>query len=281
MIKRFALALLLLAAAASAQPTRRGSTPQPGQPPGQPGLSPGGGYTLFTPSTVAGTVSAVSGNIISVANGTVTIDAGAARVVDANGAAVALSSITTGSLIVATLKSDNVAANAPLPATFIAVSKPAALTLTGAVQAVDAAHNNFTLLGRTIQVTSQTSFGSPFLGTTVHGLADVQPNELVAVQANPAGAQSIVAVSVLVMSMHIDAPRFFHGTVKSIAADAWVITTDGKDTTVTVNAQTLIVGSPKVGDTVDVLAITDSSGKLVALTISKLQLPIFQPPTFH
>ena len=100
-------------------------------------------------------------------------------------------------------------------------------------------------------------------------------------QANPAGAQSIIAVSVLVMTMHIDTPQFFHGTVKSIAADAWVITVDGQDRTVTVNAQTQIAGSPKVGDTVYVMALTDSSGKLVALTISKLQLPIFQPPSFH
>jgi exosome complex RNA-binding protein Csl4 len=269
--KRLALALLLIAAAANAQPTRRGSTPQPGQPPGDV-------YTLINPATVVGSVSAVSGNIISVANGTVTIDASTARVVDANGAAVALSSISTGSLIVATLKSDNVAANAPLPATFIAVSKPAALTLTGAVQAVDAAHNNFTLLGRTIQVTAQTSFGGPFIGTNVKSLADIQTNELVAVQANPGGTQTIVAVAVLLLSPHIDHPQVLHGTVKSIAADAWVIAINGKDTTVSVNAQTQIAGSPKVGDSVVVTALTDSSGKLVALSIIKSLLPIFQPP---
>jgi hypothetical protein len=273
-MKKLALVLLLTAAVANAQTQRHRDTPQPGTPAGDP-------IRALSPAIVSGTVGAISGNVISIANGTVTIDASAAKIVDNAGATVALGSITTGSLILATVKPDNVAANAPLPATLIAVSKPAALTLTGPVTAVDAAHNNFTLLGRTIQVTAQTSFGSPFLGTTVHGLSDIQPNELVDVQANPAGTQSIVAVSVLVMTMHVDAPRFFHGTVKSIAADAWVITTDGKDTTVTVNAQTQIVGSPKVGDTVYVMALTDSSGKLVALTISKLQLPIFQPPTFH
>jgi Domain of unknown function (DUF5666) len=268
--KRLALVLLLAATVANAQVTRNRSV-QPGTPPADP-------FRALAPATVSGTVSAVSGNIINVANGTVTIDASGARIVDTTGATVSLSSLTTGSLIVATVKSDNVAPNAPLQATLIAVSKPAALTLTGPVTSVDAAHNSFVLLGRTIQVTPQTSFASPFLGTTVKGLADVQPNELVAVQANPGGAQTIVAVSVLVMSMHIDRPEFFHAKVKSIAADAWVITENGKDVTVTVNAQTQIAGNPKAGDTVDVLALSDSSGKLVALSIVKSLLPIFQPP---
>lgn len=273
MTKRLALALLLAAVAANAQMTRhRDTTPLPGTPAGDP-------FVLLAPASVTGTVSAVSGNIIAVGNGTVTIDASAAKIVDQSGAAVAPAAIATGSLIVATVKSDGVAANAPLPATFIAVSKPAALTLVGPVTAVDAAHNNFTLLGRTIQVTSQTSFGGPMPGTAAKSLADVQPNELVVVQANPGGTQTIVAVSVMLMSLHVDPPQMLHGTVKSIAADAWVIAIAGKDVTVSVNAQTQIAGSPKVGDTVIVTAVTDSSGKLVAIAIMKgPQLPIFQPP---
>jgi hypothetical protein len=267
--KRLAFVLLLAAAVANAQMTRNRAA-QPGTPPADP-------FRMLAPATVSGTVSAVAGNIINVANGTVTVDASGARIVDTTGATVSLSSVTTGSLIVATVKSDNVAPNAPLQATLIAVSKPAALTLTGPVTSVDAAHNSLTLLGRTIQVNTQTSFASPFLGTTVRGLADVQPNELLVVQANASG-QSLVAVSVLVMSMHVDRPELFHGTVKSIAADAWVITENGKDVTVSVNAQTQIVGSPKAGDTVTVLALTDSSGKLVALSIMKSLLPVFQPP---
>ena len=264
--KRLSLVLLLAAAVANAQMTRhRGSIP--------------GEYDLhlFAPATVSGTVSSVAGNIINVANGAVSLDATGARIVDTTGAAVSLSAVTAGSLIVATVKSGTIAPNAPIPTTLIAVAKPSALTLTGPVTAVDAAHNSFTLLGRTIQVNSQTSFASPFLGASVHGLADIQPNELVAVQANPSG-QSLVAVSVLVMSMHVDHPEFIHGTVKSIAADAWVISENAKDYTVTVNAQTQIVGNPKVGDTVDVLALNDSSGKLVAISIMKSLLPIFQLP---
>ena len=265
--KRLSILLLFAATIASAQMNRhRGATPA------FPGMTDA--------ATVSGTVSAVSGNIIALANGTVTLDASGAKIIDNAGAAISASSITTGSLVVATVKPDNIAANAPIPATLIAVSKPAALTLSGPVTSVDAAHNSFVLLGRTIQVTPQTSFGGPFLGMTVRGLADVQPNEYVVVQANPGGTQTIVATSVMVMAIHVDAPDFIHGTVKSIATDAWVITDDGKDTTVTVNAQTHIVGNPKVGDTVDVLTVTDSSGKVVAISIMKSMLPIFQPP-FH
>jgi hypothetical protein len=270
MTKRLALALLLVATIANAQMDRRR-----GAAPGAPAADP---FHFGSPAVVSGTVSAISGNIIHVANGTVTLDATGAKIVDTTGAAVSLSSVTTGSLIVATVKSDNIAPNAPIPATLIAVSKPAALTLTGPVTSVDAAHNSFVLLGRTIQVTSQTSFSAPFFGATVKGLADLQPNELVTVQANPGGTQTIVAVSVLVMSMHVDEPALIHGTVKSIAADAWVITDNGKDTTVAVNAQTQIVGSPKVGDSVIILARNDSSGKLVAISIMKSMLPIGQPP---
>ena len=268
-MKRLFLALLLVAAAANAQMNRH-----PGLTPGNP---PGDPFRLPTPATVTGTVSSVAGNIISLANGTVTLDASAAHIVDFNGKPVAVSSLTAGTLVVATVKPDNVAANAPIPAVLIGVSQPAAVTLTAPVTAVDVAHNTLTLLGRTIQVTANTSFAMPFPGG-INGLAGIQPNELVTVQANPNGTQGLVAVSVLVMSMHIDRPEMIHGTVKSITGDAWVIHGSDKDVTVTVNAQTQIVGNPKVGDSVVVVALTDSSGKLVAVSIMKSMLPIFQLP---
>lgn len=74
------------------------------------------------------------------------------------------------------------------------------------------------------------------------------------------------------------------GTVKSIANDAWVITTartpsgaDGTDVRVLVNAQTRIVGDPRVGDTVDVLGTRDSTGGFLAQVISKVVVPIPTP----
>jgi Domain of unknown function (DUF5666) len=261
--KAAVLALLLAASIASAATRQRVLRPP----------------QLPSAATVTGTVSSVAGNIINVANGTVSLDASGATIVDLAGKLVSLSSLTTGTLIVATVKSDGIAPGAPIPATLIAVTKPADVTLTGPATAVDVLHNTLTLLGRTIQVTPQTSFGGPFFGTSIRGVADIQPNDLVSVQANQSGAQ-LVAVSVLVLSLHVEQTEFIHGSVRSIAADAWVVNNafEGKDVTVAVNAQTQIVGSPKVGDTVDVLAHTDSSGKLVALSIIKSLLPIFQLP---
>jgi Domain of unknown function (DUF5666) len=65
------------------------------------------------------------------------------------------------------------------------------------------------------------------------------------------------------------------GTVRSISATAWVITgKDGKDTTVTINAQTKIIGDPKVGDSVQVMASVDSAHNYVAIAIVKLNMPV-------
>lgn len=257
--KRLALALLLVASVAHAQMRHRGGPIQ------QPVM---GGLVPMNVAMVSGIVSSVSGTTINIANGQIAIDASAATIVGQNGATMTLASVTTGSLVVATLSGETVSPNAPLRAVTIAVTKYAEVTLAGPVTAVDATHNTLTVLGKTIQVNAQTSFGGPMFGANVTRLADVQPNELVMVQANPSG-NALVAVSVLVMSMTVEHPDLIHGKVKSIAADAWVITdsADSKDVTVAVNAQTLIIGSPKVGDTVDVLVRTDSSNRLVAISI--------------
>ncbi|HEY8132224.1 MAG TPA: DUF5666 domain-containing protein, partial [Thermoanaerobaculia bacterium] len=54
-----------------------------------------------------------------------------------------------------------------------------------------------------------------------------------------------------------------------IGTDSWIITdTRRGDVNVKVNAQTKIVGSPKVGDTVDVLANVDSANNYVAVSIA-------------
>jgi hypothetical protein len=62
------------------------------------------------------------------------------------------------------------------------------------------------------------------------------------------------------------------GTVKSIGTSSWVITgKDGKDTTVTIDAQTKIIGDPKVGDTVQVMATIDSAHNYNAIAIVKIE----------
>jgi hypothetical protein len=169
-------------------------------------------------------------------------------------------------MIFAVLKSSDSAPNAPLPVATIAVSRVAQVTLSGPVQSVDPSARTLTLLGRTIHVTADTSIGG---GRGAGVLGDILPNEVVQVQANAVDG-SLVATSILVFAETPPPSTLIHGTVKSIGADSWVITDGrGKDVTVVVNAQTKIVGDPKVGDAVDVVISVDSAGANVAVSIMK------------
>jgi hypothetical protein len=217
--------------------------------------------------TVTGVVSSVSGHIVKVANDTVAIDASAAEIVDTADAKVSFAAITPGSLIVATVKSDDVAANAPILATrIIAMSKSVEVSLTGALTAIDVAHNTFTILGKTVQVTPQTTYYGPGYDGVTRGVADIERNHLAIVQARPGNTQSLVAKSVFLVSASVELQNLIHGTVKSIAANAWRI----NDVNVIVMPDiTKIVGNPKVGDSVDVRGRYDLSNKPVALTITK------------
>ena len=80
-------------------------------------------------TTVGGLVTGVSGSIVSLAGGLVTLDVSAAKILGENGVAGNLSSITPGSIVFAVLKSAESAPNAPLPAMSIAVMRSAQVTL--------------------------------------------------------------------------------------------------------------------------------------------------------
>jgi hypothetical protein len=207
-------------------------------------------------TTISGFVTAVNGNTIALANGLVTIDATRATITDEQGVAV---TITPGSLIFAILRSGT-----PLQASSIVVTKLPQVTLSGTVQAVSVATGTLQLLGITIHVDPDTSFGGNHI---VRSLADIVANDVVQVQANAVGS-SLVASSILVFAPMPQLPTLIHGTVKSIGTESWVITDSrARDITVNVNAQTRIIGSPKVGDTVDVLANVDSANNYVAISI--------------
>jgi hypothetical protein len=225
-----------------------------------------GGSFPIAGTTVSGFVTGVSGSIISLANGLVTLDISAAKVLGDDGVVASVTSITPGSLIFAVLKSGDSAPNAPLQVATIGVTRMAQVVLSGPVQSVDASGGTLTLLGRTIHVTTDTSFGG---SRVARGLVDILPNQLVQVQANAVGG-SLVATSVLVFA-ETPRPSFLvHGTVKSIGADSWVITDgNGKDIVVVLNAQTKIIGDPKLGDEVDVLINVDSASSNVAVSIMK------------
>ncbi len=252
-----ALVLLLLALPLFARSRAVSSDPSAGR-----------GGTAAAGATVSGIVSSVNGNLIQLAGGLVTIDATGAKVVVDRGKQGTVGEIQSGMLLFATLKSADVAANAPLPAEMITATRFSATTFFGPVQSVDTASSSFRILGRTVFVNSETSFGG------VKSLTELLPNEVVLVQTDvqtDVSGGRLVASSVLLLAPVPPVVRVTRGTVKSISADSWVI----GDLTLVVNAQTKIIGEPKVGDTVEVLYNINSANANVAISIVKFEL---KPP---
>jgi Domain of unknown function (DUF5666) len=273
----FIVLAVLLAVSASAQMRMHPSTP-PNTGSNGMGMDTGSIMNGAMPGAiVSGKVENVGGTTITLASSLVTIDAAQATIV-VDGKKTTVASIQSGDFIVATLKTAAVSAGMPLPATVVAVARQAAVAFVGDVQAVDQTSRTLTILGRTVSVDGNTAFGGPFAQKS---LADVVvgANAIVAanVAANVTGVKQLVATNVMVMGMLSQQPpmggqpkaTLLRGIVERIAADNWVITTTTGDITVLVNTQTKIVGNPKVGDKVDVMATTDSANKYVALAIMK------------
>lgn len=229
-------------------------------------------------ATAGGVVSAVDGNLIRVANGTITIDATGAKIVSDRGGDATLDAIRPGAIVFATLSSADVEANAPLRASTISLIHIADATLFGPVQRVDASASTLTLLGRTIHVTGETSFGGirKDRDGARPGLQDILPNHIVQVSADEVNGR-LVATSILLLAPAPPEVHAVRGKVKSIGTDAWVIERErGDDLTVLVDAQTKIVGSPKTGDEVELLYRVDSSNAPIAISIIKFERP--NPP---
>lgn len=219
-------------------------------------------------ATVSGIVTAISGNQIQLAGGLVTIDATGAQFAVDRGTSATIAAIEPGMLIFATLKSNE----APLVASMITATSLPDATLTGPVQRIDLATSSFTLLGRTIFVDADTSFGG-FKREGRPTLADLLPNEVVVATVDATGGR-LVATSVLVVSFTPPTVKATHGTVKSIAPDSWVIAREREgDLTLVVNAQTKIAGAPKVGDQVEVIYSIDSANANVAISIIRFERP--------
>jgi Cu/Ag efflux protein CusF len=223
-------------------------------------------------ATVHGVVTSVAGNIISIADGLVTIDATNARVIVGTGGDGEVADIEVGMLVFATVRAQNAAPNAPLPASTIAAARVADATFFGVVEDVNVAASTLTLLGRTIHVDDETSFGGIFTEMDPP-LANVHPNQIIQVQANVENGQ-LLATSVLLISQVPPSVATTRGTVRTIGTDEWTIEEpDGDVETFVVNAQTRIAGSPKVGDRVEVLYRVDSSHANVAIAIARFDVP--------
>ena len=222
---------------------------------------------------VEGTVSAItslptpgSAPVLSLLGGLISIDTAGADVKLPDGSTGTVADIAVSSRIVA-LVADPGTSTGPLAAQLIVIlGIQDEVTLRGTVQAVDASAMTFQMLGLTIHVTDKTSFGGPFEGASTSSIDDLHVGDQVQAGVTAVNDE-IVARRVIVTTLIPPETDRYTGTVKSIAADAWVVTVDGTDTTFAVNAATKIVGDPKVGDKVDVLAQKDSSGALTALLI--------------
>ncbi len=220
--------------------------------------------------TVTGTVTSVSGNLIQIAGGIITIDATDAKISAGHGEEGTIADVKPGMQLFAALRASNPSSHGGLPAVVITVTDPADVTLSGAVVNVDAANHSFFLLNQTILTDANTSFGGykREAGTT---FADIQPNVIVHVAADVVNGK-LLAREVLVVAPAPPQVGHAKGTVETIGTDSWTVKTEGGETiTLVVNAQTKIAGSPKVGDTVEVLYTINSANQKVAVSIIKFE----------
>jgi hypothetical protein len=227
-------------------------------------------------STIEGTITHLSipfaggGPIVTLLDGLVHFDATGASVKFADGTAGTTASLAAGQRIVAFVD----ATASPLRATSIVVLlQRNDVALTGKVDTVDTAARTLTVLGFTARVTEKTVFGGPMDGAGQTGLADLKVGDLVLVAAT-ADSGTLVANRVMKLAPSVETSVRLHGTVDSIGTESWtIVTKDGAKTTVKVSSETKVVGEPKVGDEVDVLARRQSDGTLLALLIAKFVAP--------
>jgi hypothetical protein len=239
------------------------------------------GIGSISGASVRGVVASVQGALITLNSGgapAIVIDSSAAKFVTAKDGPGSIGDVRPGIRITAFINTaPTLQPSSFLRAQLITIESQPDLEVTGTIDSIDLPHSRFNVLGISVGVDANTGFGSIFpTFAPIRGLGDLAAGEVVYVTARLTGG-AIVATRVQVMSFTIQPATILVGTVKSIAPTAWVIASrEGKETTVSVNAQTSIVGDPKVGDSVQVMANIDSAHNYVATAIVKLD---FQPTT--
>lgn len=253
-------------------------------PPGQ-----GGGSTdvlgigPMSGAAVSGSVASVQGTIITLNSGAapaIQIDASAAKFMGDTGAG-SISDVKPGMRVTAFIANTTIVPLTPLPALhaqLITIESFPDLAVTGSLQAIDLP-SKFTVLGISMTVDPNTSFSSAFpTFAPIKGLSDLALGQVVHVTAAFAG-MNILAKRVQILAPVVIAPVIISGTVKAISAPTWIITgKDGTDITVIVDAQTKVIGDPKAGDSVQVMANLDASHNYLAIAIMKLGMTV-PPPT--
>jgi len=237
-------------------------------------------------SAIDGTVSAVQGTVLDVIGGQFRIDVANATITSGDGplsSPIPATGIPVGARVIAQVSvGDAVVAVFPPPpfqATSVAVFLPRDGQLTSTIQGVDVAGGKFTMFFHPISTNAATKWSGFGPNGSVKGIADLSTGMFATVAVVNSGG-GLLATSVEAYGI-FPPPRLiaFRGPVQSIEAAQWQI--DGR--VVQVNAATKIVGDPKVGDTVDVLAeaSTTSPGAgtaVIPVALSIIKTTVIVPP---
>src|SRR5450830_209584 len=232
-------------------------------------------------STIDGTVSAVAGTVLDVIGGQFRIDVANAIITSGDGpitGPLPATGIPVGARVVAPVTVGDALPTMfpppPFQATNVVVFLPRDGQLVSKIQGVDVAGGKFTMFFHPISTNAATKWSGFGPNGYVKGIGDLSAGMFATVSVvNSGGVSGLLATSVEAYGT-VTPPLLiaFRGAVRSIGATQWQI--DGRG--VTVNADTKIVGDPKVGDTVDVLArVQDpppgslAPSYLVALSIVK------------
>jgi Domain of unknown function (DUF5666) len=231
-------------------------------------------------STVDGTVSKVTGTVLDLIEGQIQIDVAKATITsgeDPKGGPVLASGIPVGARVVANVTVPDVLPTVfpppPLAATTVIVFQAHAGQLAGTIQAVDVAGGKFTLLLHVVSTNSATKWSGVGPSGPVKGIADLAVGMFATVSVVNAGGLLATNVEAfgLVTPPHLIA---FRGPVQTITPTAWTIA--GR--VVQVNSATKIVGDPKVGDTVDVVAQSPATSPGAGTAIIPIALSIVKSP---
>ncbi|HQR44927.1 MAG TPA: DUF5666 domain-containing protein [Thermoanaerobaculia bacterium] len=209
------------------------------------------------------------------------VDLSSARIVagDADPSDAVVPPISPGAHLTALVVAPDVAITIfpppPLKALHAVVRPPDYALLQGEIESVGT--DSFSMLHRVVLVDGRTVFAGEDAGSPIRSLADLKPGMQAEVWVVAAG-DTLTAVRVVAHGKSVEPPpMLFQGVVKEIGAASWTI----GDRTVGVTAETKIVGDPKVGDTVDVVArivnppdpMMGMPSRLVAVSIVKVLLP--------
>jgi hypothetical protein len=257
--------------------------------PMEPGAS-ADGIALNIPSpvrasTIDGTVSAVTGTVLDVIGGQFRIDVSKAIITSGDGPSsspLPATGIPVGARVLAQVLVGDVAPTVipppPLQAVSVLVFLPRDGLLVSTIQGVDVPGGKFTMFFHSISTNTATKWSGLGAGGPVKGIDDLEAGMFATVSVvNSAGG--LLATSVEAYGT-VKPPELvaFRGPVQTISATVWTIA--GRS--VAIDADTKIVGDPKVGDTVDVLARVQNPppgslapSYLVALSIVKA--PVIVP----